>query len=470
MTFANGQRRDADARPTILPLEDRLPPYSLEAERGTLGAMLLDNATAPEVMAVLTAEDYYRDAHQVLYREIAALADLGTPFDAILLIERLKAKGSHERVGGDDGVIEILNGVPHAANAKYHAAIVREKSIKRRLIAAANEILRDCYADADTAEATLTQAERLVYAIGETANGSESLHVSEFLDEAMARLERRREGECGGVATGFADLDEITDGLPNSGLCVLAARPGHGKSALALNVAEHAALEGGTATLFVSLEMSGVELAERLMVSRARIDGHSVRTGARLNPRDRDALDRAYTESREARLWIDDAPYRTTSQIAALARRARHRHGIGLVVIDYIQLIEPDPEDRRSSRQEQVAKTSRRLKTLAKELGCPVLALSQLNREAEKREDHTPRMSDLRESGAIEQDADLVIFIHRPECHDPEDRPGLAEVILGKQRNGRTGIINLTFSGPSVRFENFAPAPEYAVPAEEPFG
>lgn len=453
----NGHGHEDLRHPRIVSLpEDRLPPSSLEAERGVLGAVLLDNDTLHDVVPLLKVEDFYRDSHQVLYRAIRDLYDEGRPVDPIILADELRRRQEYDRIGGDDTLVEILGCVPHAANAKYHAQIVRQKAIVRELIQGAHETLREAYACEQTAEELVASAERRVFALAEADSAGETQPVAVHLASAMDRISRRDQGEVVGVPTGFADLDEMTDGLPDGALITVGARPGIGKTSVALNIAEHAVYRGGVPVLFVSLEMSGQELAERLLVSHSRVDGHRVRTGSYLSNRDRASLSRAHDAAKAGRLWIDDSPFRSVVQIAANARRHRLRHGIGLLVIDYLQLIEPDADDRKRPRHEQVARVSRRLKALAKELSIPVLALCQLNRQPEARDDRRPRMADLRESGSVEQDSDMVLLLHRPDAYDPDDRPREADIIVAKNRNGPTGTVRLTYRKEIARFENYA--------------
>lgn len=355
--------------------------------------------------------------------------------------------------------MELHINTPHAANATYHAAIVREKAIKRAVLEAANAVLLEAYRDQLTAEELVAEAEQRIFAAAETSLQGSAAPAAELVDESLREFQRREGGHCSGIPCGFSDLDQITDGLPDGGLAILAARPAMGKTAFAVNVCEYAAYTLGVPTLLFSLEMAGREQADRLIVSRARIDGHKYRTARGLRPEDHRAICEAHESLRAGnRLWIDATATRTVGQIAAAARRHQARHGLRLVVIDYLQLIESGPESAaRSSRQEQVSAISRRLKCLAGELACPVLALSQLNRQSETREDRRPRMADLRESGALEQDADLVMLLHRPEEYDRNDRPGEADLIIAKNRHGRTGVIRLAYRKEQLRFHDLAP-------------
>ncbi len=440
---------------------DLVPPQNLEAEQGVLGSILLDNDALHEIIPVLKVEHFYRDSHQVLYRAIRDLYDLGRPVDAITLADELVRRGEFERIGGDEALAQVLTSVPNAANARYYAAIVRQKAISRDLIEAANEVLRDGYSNSFTAEQLLEAAESRIFGIAEDQVQGQTSELGDVVNDAMARISRRAEERhpITGVPSGFFELDDITSGFQGSQLIILAARPSMGKTALALNVCEHVVVDCKMPALFVSLEMGELELAERLLCSRAKVDGHKLRTGRNLGPREMAMLGRGYDELRGgATLMIDDTPSRNMLQITANSRRLKLRNQIRLIVVDYIQLI--DAEESRDSRQEQIAKISRRLKTLARELSVPVIALSQLNRAVESREDRRPRMADLRESGAIEQDADMVLLLHRPEYYDPNDQPGIAELIVAKHRNGATGSIKLTFLKNFMRFENLAAVAE----------
>jgi len=436
---------------------DRLPPQNLEAERSALGSILLDNEVLHEVVSFLRVEDFYRDAHQVIYAAIRDLYDKGKGIDAVTLSEELSKRGQFEQVGGDDILTEIVQSVPHAANGKYYAGIVKEKATNRQLIESATEIIRDGYSNQFTAQELLESAERKVFGIAEDQIKGETLQINDVLNQAMERISKRADSvhAVTGVATGLIDLDEITWGFQPGQLIIVASRPSMGKTALALNICDHVAVNLKLPLLFVSLEMGYLEIAERLLCARSQVDGHKLRTGKGLAYPQMKELSRAYSElCGGGMILIDDTPARTMLQITASARRQRMRKEIGLIVVDYIQLI--DSEDSRDSRQEQIAKISRRLKTLARELKVPVIALSQLNRAVENREDKRPRMADLRESGAIEQDADIVLLLHRPEYYDANDQPGIAELIVAKNRNGPTENVKLTFLKHLTRFENLA--------------
>jgi len=409
-----------------------------------------------DIVQILKIEDFYRDSHQVIYKTIRDLYELARPVDGIILAEELTKRGELEQVGGDEAIRTILEAPPHAANAKFYAQIVRQKAVSRELIEAANEILRDGYSNSFSSDDLLQSAERKIFAIAEEQSTGETVELKDVIVSAMDRITARAEDRHAvtGVGTGYFDLDEITGGFQGSQLIILAARPSMGKTALALNICEHVICDLKKAVLFVSLEMGELELVERLLSSRARVDGHKLRTGKNLGQQDLVALGRGYAELRAAPLFIDDTPARNMLQVTANARRLKLRQDIGLICIDYIQLV--DSEESRDSRQEQIAKISRRLKQLARELNIPVVALSQLNRAVENREDRRPRMADLRESGAIEQDADLVLLLHRPEYYDANDQPGVAELIIAKNRSGATGSVKFAFIKNLTRFENLA--------------
>jgi replicative DNA helicase len=438
--------------------EDRLPPQNLEAEQGVLGGLLRDNERLHDVVQILRPEDFYRDSHQILYRAIRDLYDQSKGIDALILAEELKRRGEFEKVGGDQALFELLDSVPHAANTLYYAQIVREKAVGRQLIECANEILRDGYSHAMTADELLQSAERRIFQIAEESATGETVELHDIVAQAMERIALRTDEKHAvtGAASGYFDLDDITSGFQDSQLIILAARPSMGKTAFALNICEHVALQQGKGVLVVSLEMGKLELAERLLCARSKVDGDKLRKGRGLGAREMTLLGNAYEELQRAPIFLDDTPARNMLQIAANARRLKRRHDIGLIVVDYIQLVESESGEARDSRQEQIAKISRRLKTLARELPVPVIALSQLNRAVENREDRRPRMADLRESGAIEQDADLVLLLHRPEYYDPNDQPGIAELIVAKNRNGRTDTVKLAFLKNFMRFENLA--------------
>jgi replicative DNA helicase len=437
---------------------ERLPPHDREAERGVLGSMIRDNELIPEVVQLVRAENFYVFAHQKIFEAIATLAvERGQPADPVTLANYLKEKRLIEDAGGYAYIVELWDAAPSAGNAKYYADIIRQKALIRHLIHACNELAGDAYDQAQPAQELLDSAERRILEIAEMGVTGDTRTLQQAIEEAYTRLDARKKRgnhEYSGVATGFIDLDNLTAGFQESELIIVAARPSVGKTSFALNVLRHVAVEEGHPALFVSLEQSRVEIAERLLCSQARINSHRLRKG-HLGADEIDQLHAGADILRSAKLFIDDTPGQNMLRIAANARRLKLRHDIKLVVIDYLQLIDPDTRNRES-RQEQVAAISRRLKFLARELKVPVVALAQVNRSSEDRQDHRPRLSDLRESGAIEQDADTVFLLHRPEYHEPGQHEGIVEVIVGKQRNGPTGEVTLMYIKEFMRFENFA--------------
>ena len=442
-------------------LLDRQPPYSLEAEAGVLGSMMLNPDVCDDVALILRPEDFYDDANRRLFAHMLAMHEASQNLDPTLLVERLKSCGDYERLGGSAYLARTFQSVANYAHATYYARIVREKATYRSLIDASTEILRDAYEESSEASQLVSQAEQKIFAILDSRATSTVLSIRDVLHEAMDRIDARMRGEHaqGGVETGFSDLDHLTGGLHDSELIVLAARPAMGKTALAMNIAEHVAGKLAVPTLFVSLEMSSIELADRLLCSAARVNGHKLRNGT-ISNQDRARLIEKASEISQTPLFVDDAPSRTVTEIAAAARRIRRREGrLGLLVVDYLQLIEPD--NLKDPRQEQVARIARRLKGLAREMKIPVLCIAQLNRQAEDSKDHRPRLSHLRESGAIEQDADVVLFVHREEYyrHGEEQQryAGQAEVIVAKQRNGPVGEVELVWRKEFTRFEDKAP-------------
>jgi replicative DNA helicase len=444
-----------------LVLPDRMPPFSKEAEMGVLGAVLRDNHVMNDVMQIIQPDNFYLDAHQKVFNAIKDTYSDGKPVDVTILYELLKSRKQLEDVGGVGYIAELWDAAPTAANAEYYAKIIREKAIVRNLIHAGTEVLRDAYDGALPADELLGIAERKILEIAEKGTVGELKTLVDAMQEAQTRIDARATGTLAtvGVPTGYVDLDEKTAGFHENELAIIAARPGIGKTAFALNVIRYAVVEERMPVFFVSLEMARVELAERLLACQSRVDSFKLRKGT-VNSDDikklMDAGDTLRgTPKNPVKMFIDDSPTQNMLRIGANARRLKQKHGLRMVVIDYLQLIEP--ENRRDPRQEQVAQISRRLKTLARELHIPVIALAQVNRASEDRQDHTPRISDLRESGSIEQDADTVLILHRPGMHGGEGaQDNVLEVHIAKQRNGPTGVITLTYIKEYMRYENYA--------------
>jgi replicative DNA helicase len=438
---------------------DRLPPQNLDAEKGVLGSILLDPPMCDEVALMLRPGDFYAAAHAKLFQHMLAMHDEGKRIDTTLLVERLKQAGDFEAIGGAPYLAEVAHSVAVAAHSVHYAEIVRDKAVLRSLIHTTTEILRDAYDPTQPTRELLNDAEERVFAINDERSEDQVTSIHDVLVAAFEQIDRRAGGEATGIPSGFSDLDAMTGGMHDSELIILAARPSMGKTALATNIADYAAVHSNVTTLFVSLEMSRLELAQRMLCSRGRIDGRKFRSGF-LSGEDRKKLVEVSGKLSKAPLFIDDTPGRTVTEIAACARRLKRKARLGLIVIDYLQLI--DPDNLRDQRQEQVARIARQLKHLARKLSVPVLCLAQLNRQAEAGGSNRPKLSHLRESGAIEQDADVVMFIHREEYgmtrEEAQERDllGKADLIVAKQRNGPTGDVKLRWSQEYTRFEPIA--------------
>ena len=443
-------------------LVDRQPPFNLEAEVGVLGSIMLMPDTCDEIVNLIRPGDFYDEAHQILFRHIMDMHGAGKKIDPLLLRESLIGSNDFETVGGAARLAEIFTSVPNAAHVTYYATIVRSKATARNLITTCSDLLTEAYRPDGDPDTLLNDAEQKVFAIRESRQSNNLAMIDEILVDAMDRLEARISGEIqeGTVETGFTKLDQMTGGLHASELVILAARPSMGKTAFAMNIAENVVMKSRKPTLFISLEMASIELIERMLCSVAQVNGHRLRNGT-LAADDRKRLVKIAGELSTVPLFIDDSPTRNVSEIAGAARRIKRREGeLGLVVIDYLQLIQPD--NSNDARQEQVAKIARRLKGLARELKAPILCLSQLNRQAEDSRDHRPKLSHLRESGAIEQDADVVMFVHRESYFQkgqPEEEVNQKEalIIIEKQRNGPTGDVELHWERDFTRFSNRAP-------------
>lgn len=430
---------------------DRLPPHSRECERALLGCILRDSQTLPEIVGLVKADDFYLFAHKLIFEAMAALGDKGKEVDIVTIAEWLTKHGKLDDAGGYPLIAELFDAAPSAGHYRHYSEVIREKAMARRLIAAAAEIGQDAFDPITPSKELLASAEQKVLEIAEMGATGEAVHIDQALRETYDRLEARltQDGQkLPGVMTGFIDLDRLLAGLQNSELIILAARTSVGKTAFAVNIARNVALIEKLPVLFVSLEQSRMELSERLLCIESRVSSHRLRMGY-LKPDEQEKLMDAGARLSGSKLFLDDTPGQNMLRIGAVARRLKRRDGIRLVIVDYLQLI--DPENRREPRQEQVAAISRRLKHLARELKIPVIALAQLNRGVENRSDSRPRLADLRESGSIEQDADTVMMLHRPE-----EETGAVEVIVGKQRNGPTGDVKLMFVKDFMRFENYA--------------
>jgi replicative DNA helicase len=443
-------------------LAQRLPPQSLEAEVSVLGGILLENEAFNRVLEVLGEEDFYRESHRKIFSALIQLYEHNEPADLITLSEVLKKRNALEDVGGVEYLNSLVNGVPTAANISYYAKIIKEKAILRKLINRATEIVSLGYEGAGDIDDFLDQAERSIFEISEDRVRPSFYPIKDIIKASFRTIEKLYEKRqlITGVPTGFTKLDELTSGLQPADLIIVAGRPSMGKTALALNITQHAAIEGGIPSAIFSLEMAKEQLALRMLCSEAKVDAHRLRGGF-LSDSDWPRLTRAAGSLSEAPIFIDDTPSLSALEMRAKSRRLKAEHHLGLVVVDYLQLMRGRADSER--REQEISEISRSLKALAKELNVPVIALSQLNRRVEDRGDRRPQLADLRESGAIEQDADVIIFLYRDEVYNKsEDNPhkGKAEIIIGKQRNGPTDKFELTFLDKYTCFENLSPIQE----------
>jgi len=441
----------------------KLPPHSIEAEQSVLGGLLLDNAAWDKVGDLIVEADFYRHDHRLIYRHISRLVEHNQPADVITVAESLENSAELQSAGGLAYLGALVQNTPTAANIRRYAEIVRDRSVLRKLAAVATEIADSAYNPLGReAVDLLNEAEAKVFHIAEAgARGQIGFtEIQPLLTQVVERIDmlyhRDNPSEITGVPTGFTDLDQKTSGLQPGDLVIIAGRPSMGKTALALNIAEHVGIELRLPVAVFSMEMSGAQLVMRMMGSVGRLDQHKVRTG-KLQDDDWQKLTHAVGKLNDAAIYIDESGALTAPQLQARARRL-HRQcgGLGLLVIDYLQLMSAASEGE--NRATEISQISRSLKALAKELNVPVVALSQLNRSLEQRTNRRPIMSDLRESGAIEQDADLILFIYRDEIYNPETKDkGMAEIIIGKQRHGPIGTVPLTFLPEFTRFENYSP-------------
>jgi replicative DNA helicase len=439
---------------------DRTLPHNLEAERSVLGAILLRNEAFNEAAEVIDADDFYRDAHRRIFDKMVALSERNDAIDLITLKEELSRAGVLEDVGGPAYMARLVDGVPRSTNVGHYARIIKEKSTLRALIVRALQIAESAYASDQEADEILDEAERRIFEIADKRIRSGFVPLSDLVRDSFDTIEKlqQHKGLVTGVASGFTELDEMTSGLQPGDLVLVAARPSMGKTSFVLNIAQHVGSqhESPFTVGFFSLEMSKEQLFMRLLTSEARIDAHRLRTGHLLSD-DYGKLVHAIGRLEQTRIFIDDSASIGVLEMRAKARRLKAEHDLHLLIIDYIQLMQP--RGRFENRQQELASISRSLKGLAKELRVPVVALSQLSRAPEARADHRPQLSDLRESGALEQDADLVLFIFRPSVYEKDKTPeteNLAEIIIAKQRNGPIGSLSLAFLNQYTRFENIA--------------
>jgi replicative DNA helicase len=438
----------------------RTLPHNLEAERSVLGAILLHNDAFNLAAEVIDSKDFFRDAHRRIFDKMVKLVERGNAIDLVTLKEELGRAGELDEIGGPAYITALVDGVPRSTNVEHYARIIKEKATLRSLIYSANKILTTAYEGAEEADIILDQAEHAIFAIADdkVRDGFVSLRdLAQASLETIEKLHAHKE-LITGVPTGFTDLDEMTSGLQPSDLIIIAARPSMGKTSLVLNMAQHVGTKTDMTVGLFSLEMSKEQLFLRLLTSEARIDAHRLRGGF-LGERDWGRLSQAIGTLSEARIFIDDTPSIGVLEMRAKCRRLKAEHNLHLVVVDYIQLMQG--RGRFENRTLELASISRSMKGLAKELNVPIVVLSQLSRAPESRSDHRPQLSDLRESGALEQDADVVVFIYREDLYADKSQPagdtqGVAELIIGKQRNGPTGIVKLAFIREFTRFENLA--------------
>jgi replicative DNA helicase len=434
--------------------EIRVPPQNLEAEKSVLGSMLIDEVAIGQAIEILDEMWFYDDAHRKIYKAAVDLYQSRKNVDLITLSNKLKSDGLLDQIGGSTYLSNIIDFVPTSANVEHYAQIVKEKGILRKLIKNATNIISDSYQSNGNIEEAVDNAERLIFEVADLKQSQQSVHIKDLVKDGIETLDRlyQRKEHITGIATGFTKLDNMTSGLQKSDLVIVAGRPSMGKSALAVSIAENAGIEHKNGVAMFSLEMSKEQLVQRMLCSQARVDAHKVRSGF-LSPSDWPKLTAAAGKLSESKIFIDDTPAISALELRAKARRLKANHEIDLIILDYLQLMRSSVQT--DSRQQEISDISRSLKALARELKIPIIAISQLSRAVESRQDHRPQLSDLRESGAIEQDADLVVLLMREEYYSPtEENRGIADVIIAKQRNGPVGTIKLTFIKEYMRFEN----------------
>ena len=434
----------------------RVPPHNLEAEESVLGACLLSREAIASALEILSAEDFYKPAHAEIFNSILQLYGKGEPVDAITLSEELARRGTLDQIGDKPYIHTLLQTVPTPGSATHYARIVEEHALLRRLISASHEISDMAFSMPEEVEETIDQAEDLIYQVSRRRVSADFVALKDLLTENMEMVEKlyERGSSITGLPTGFTELDEITAGLQNSNLIIVAARPAMGKSSWALTVAQHLAVNEQVPCVIFSLEMSKMELVQRMMCAEARVDSSRLRRG-NLKDSDWPALSHALGRLAEAPVFIDDTPNVTVMEMRAKCRRLKSKHGLGLVIVDYLQLMQS--LKRSENRVQEVSEISRSLKILARELDIPVIAVSQLSRNVEYRSDKRPLLADLRDSGSIEQDSDLVLFIYRDEVYNPDTpQKGIAEIHIAKHRNGPIGKVDLAFLDHYTKFANLA--------------
>ena len=440
---------------TIALTPGRVPPHDLDAEMSVLGSILLDPLSIAKVLQFLHPEDFYRENNGQVYRAALDLFAAGEPIDNVTVASQLQQMGVLDRIGGRAQLASMQGAAPTSANIEYYGRIVKEKAYKRRLISAGGNIAGYGYDDSIEAEDAINQAQSLVFGVADDRDQRELARLYDLLGPAMERISLQMESGQGviGIPSGFHDLDRMTGGFKDSDLVIVAGRPAMGKTSLALNIALHAALESKKSIAIFSLEMSKEQLTERLLTEQAQIDAMRLHRGL-LSEAEFDRVSNALGPLGEAQIYIDDTPVMDELTMQLKARQAKLRHNVDMILLDYLQLMHGRARGDDGNRVQEVSAISRALKGLARELRIPVIAISQLSRAPEQRPDKRPILSDLRESGSIEQDSDLVMFLYRPEYYKSEERPGIAEVIVAKHRNGPTGMIELKFRRDHTRFYN----------------
>ena len=435
---------------------DKLPPQNLEAEMAVLGSMLMDQDAISVATELLDKYSFYKDGHKKIFEAISSLYSANKAVDIITLADELKRNEILDDIGGASYLTSLVNSVPTAANINHYVTIVKEKYILRTLINGATKILSICYESEGNVDEVVDNAEKFIFEVSDRRTQGSYLHMKEIIKDSIENIDKlyQKKAHVTGIPTGYIDFDNITSGLQESDLIIIAGRPSMGKSALALGIAEYAGVVEKIPIALFSLEMSKEQLVQRMLCAHAKVDAHKVRTGY-LSPSDWPRLTAAAGKLSEAPIFIDDSPAISVMELRAKARRLKAHHDIKLIMLDYMQLMRGSGSEE--SRQQEISDISRSLKSLARELNVPVVAISQLSRAVESRTDHRPQLSDLRESGAIEQDADLVVLILREEYYNPTpDNQGIAEIIIAKQRNGPVGSLKLSFLKELTRFENLA--------------
>lgn len=466
----NPKRDNVRRSKIMIPAGVRIPPQNITAERSVLGAILLDKDAIIKVIDIVTPEDFYEDRNGIIYDAMLKLFDKRQPLDIVTISEILEASGQIKEVGGSAYLAEIVNETPSASNIVHYAQICRDKGVLRRLISAAGNISELGYEEEPDISETLDKAEQSLFAISQKFLKNKFIAIHDVLTEAFDRIDKihkdKDKGALRGVPSGFKALDNITSGFQNSDLIIVAARPSMGKTSFALNLAEHAAIDEKIPVGIFSLEMSKDQLVDRLLSSQAGVDSWKLRTG-NLSDEDFPKIGYAMGVLSEAPIFIDDSAAGNIMEIRAKARRLQMEHGLGLIILDYLQLMEGRSKNGEANRVQEISEISRSLKGLARELNIPIIALSQLSRAVEHRDNKRPQLSDLRESGSIEQDADIVMFLYREEYYNPDtDKKGLTEVLIKKHRNGPTGQLELFFNPAQMRFADLEKNRTPSAPSE----